>query len=75
VNPLEPRSREQKWATRGLMLAASRAQDAPRGSAEQRDARTSANDWRAALSIALGAPLHLIDPTFGTSSTRLWRSL
>lgn len=57
----------QQWATRGLMSAAAAAQAAPLGSVEQWDARTSANDWRTALSIALGKPLASIDSAIGVA--------
>lgn len=56
----------QRWATRGLMSTASAAKSAPHGSVQQWDARTSANDWRTALSIALGKPLATIHPVLGT---------
>lgn len=49
-----------------LFRAAGRACDAPRGSVEQWDARTSANDTRAALSLALGHDPATLDPTLGT---------
>lgn len=49
-----------------LFRAASRADDAPRGSVEQWDARTSANDARTALSLALGANVDDVHPVIGT---------
>lgn len=53
-------------AKRRLFQAASRAQDAPRDSIQQWDARTSANDARTALSLTLDANVDDVHPANGT---------
>ena len=58
---------QQRVAARRLMHFAALATTAPLGSVEQWDYRTSANDARAALSIALGKRLDLIDAARGTA--------
>lgn len=66
----ELRARVEKLARnhakRRLFYAASQAQDAPRDTVQQWDARTSANDARAALSLACGHDPTTLDPTTGT---------
>lgn len=62
-----PFTRAQRVAARRLMHFAALATTALPGSVEQWDHRTSANDARAALSIALGKRLDSIDPARGTA--------
>jgi hypothetical protein len=57
-------------AAAGLMRAAARAVEAPYGSVERADARTSACDYRAALSLARGVPIEHVDPSSGVGSSR-----
>lgn len=69
--PVAPPSRSlmQRAATRRLMHVAPDHADRLRDPIGYWDAYTSGCDARTALSLAIGVPVHLVDPSTGTFTT------